>query len=1049
MKLFTFGSLYGRRCHVLLLFIFCSVFAVQGQYYSQGRFWEPNPQVYSFIKYTDLSSVDYYTGTINVDIPFYTYKDSDFEVPVSFSYSSNGYRPNIPAGPVGMGWFINAGGFITREVRGEKDEAWRGFYKWYKNGDADYSNIQSKGTADSLIRIQNPDETNLSFDASASLYIDTGHWRYWNKNYVHDKVDAIESEPDIFSFNFFGHKGRFNMGPSKKVFIYATNHPSGEYSVDLTSFPSKIIIKTGDGYKYTFEKTNSKMGRYGPEHDSKAQDDNPLLYWPLTNIKAPNGREIIFSYTEPEKSQKSTPSYYSTGTSDNTTQTWTMEHPFDNYDYNHESEIKEKQEPETEYVVQLKDIRIGDFKIDFNYVPRTPERIYYKHNGTLYNNSSCATMSILNSVDIINTKNNETIKHADFKYTSASGNPYQFLKSIEIDNVDKYEMSYTSIWDFPLHGTTGVDHFGFFNNRQVYDINDLFAGEADISKPEWYPKRTREPSFEGAVKGMLSELKYPTGGMTKYYYEANDYASFITKDPYVLLNQSDSTRKTTGGVRVKRITDYSSPTDSTYRNFDYSYYDKRHGTSSGIKLHTLRYAEKYDVSYTLRFEFWYSKWEITNDTTGWGEWKEVRFPLDFKKRIFVNMKNSNGIIPSTRDKSHIEYPEVVERRQDGTCIVYGFTSYKTVPDISSTFQFNKSLGIFTNYNPDYINDYMKEYNDYSHQRGKPTYIREYDAGGKLVKETKYKYATGRTLEKFPTIRPSVVTYYYDHIIVDDYPLIEIVKSDYLPHIYNNDFISKRTTLSYNGKKQVISEETTFENYHEPQKWILNKYQYVADLPSSEKTAVHTFMENNNIVKNPIKTQTSVKQTETSDYRITQANRFDYEAKTVGGNNMVNLSKEMETANDVPVGCADFGFDNYLYAKYAYKYNNLGQVIEVTDRGNTPTSYLWGYNGIYIVALIENVAINDLKTVNGFEGVEDSAFEEGIPDNNLQQLYEHNTNSAVTTFYYKPYIGLTKMIAPTQRFKFYEYDSAGRLIKELNDKNEPVSEYEYNIVNTNN
>lgn len=1027
MKLFAFESFNGRKYLALLLLILCPTFAAKGQFYSQGRFWQPNPQVSNFIKYTDLSSVDYYTGTVNVNIPFYTYKDNDFELPVSFSYSSNGYRPNIPAGPVGMGWFINTGGFITREVRGLKDEAGLGFHKWHKNGNPDYSDIKKQGSADEPKELTHIDEITKQRESSNTLWIDNGRWRY---------KDNTESEPDIFTFNFFGHKGKFSMGP-RKVFIYATNNPSGEYNIDLTDFPTKIIIKTGDGYTYTFEKTDSKMGRYGPEYDNDEQLNSPLLYWPLTNIKAPNGREVAFNYTEPEKSQKSTPSYHSTGTSDNTWQNWGSW--LDDYNSDHESEVKEKQELETEYVVHLQDIQIGDFKIDFNYVPRQQETIYYKRDGRVYE-ENCETMSILNSVDIINTKNNDIIKQASLDYHIAgNGNPLQFLKSIEINNEEKYEMSYFSTHTFPRHGTTGIDYFGFYNNRLTYKISDLFPGASDPLNPSRYSSQTREPSFQGAIKGMLSEVIYPTGGRTRYYYEANDYSAFIKKDRNVLLNEDNTARIPTGGVRIKRITDYSTPADSTYRDFDYSYYDKEDGSSSGIKLHTFRYTESYNISYEFEFKFDYYRYVTDNRP------ERVEFTQKIGKHIFVNMKNSNGIIPSTRDKSHIEYPEVIERRQDGSCIVYGFTSYKNRPDKSSTYWFSKSLGHFPTYNPDYIDNYLKEYDDYSNQRGKPMHVKQYNANGKLIKEIKYNYDTGRNLATFPTVRPSVYSYYYNNIVVDDYLLSETVKTDYLFGNYQRE----KTKLSYNSKKQIVEEETTFENYYETQKWVLNKYQYVSDLPSSEKTAVHTFMENNNVVKNPIRTQTSAKQTKNGNYRIIKANKFDYEAKTVGNNNMVNLSKHMDASNDIPTDCADFNFDNYLHAKYTYKYNYLGHVIEVIDRANIPSSYIWGYNGLYIVALMENVTIKNLKNINGLEEVENFVFEEGIPENVLNMLYGQNNNSATTVFYYKPYVGLAKMIAPTQRINFYEYDSTGRLIKALNERSEPISEYEYNIGNSNN
>ena len=51
-----------------------------------------------------------YTGAMTFSLPLYTYEDPDFTIPAQHS------------GTVGYGWRLNAGGVITREVRGLPDE---------------------------------------------------------------------------------------------------------------------------------------------------------------------------------------------------------------------------------------------------------------------------------------------------------------------------------------------------------------------------------------------------------------------------------------------------------------------------------------------------------------------------------------------------------------------------------------------------------------------------------------------------------------------------------------------------------------------------------------------------------------------------------------------------------------------------------------------------------------------------------------------------------------------------------------------------------------
>ena len=74
------------------------------------------------MKYGDSFSSNLNQGTLSLDIPFYTYSDEDFTIPISLSYHADGYRQNIQSGPEGLGWSLSASGAITREVRGIPDE---------------------------------------------------------------------------------------------------------------------------------------------------------------------------------------------------------------------------------------------------------------------------------------------------------------------------------------------------------------------------------------------------------------------------------------------------------------------------------------------------------------------------------------------------------------------------------------------------------------------------------------------------------------------------------------------------------------------------------------------------------------------------------------------------------------------------------------------------------------------------------------------------------------------------------------------------------------
>ncbi|HKG07816.1 MAG TPA: hypothetical protein VKB19_15210 [Pedobacter sp.] len=62
------------------------------------------------------------TGTVNINIPLYEIKAHDISVPISISYSALGLKMGQEAGPVGMGWELNAGGKLNRQINGLDDE---------------------------------------------------------------------------------------------------------------------------------------------------------------------------------------------------------------------------------------------------------------------------------------------------------------------------------------------------------------------------------------------------------------------------------------------------------------------------------------------------------------------------------------------------------------------------------------------------------------------------------------------------------------------------------------------------------------------------------------------------------------------------------------------------------------------------------------------------------------------------------------------------------------------------------------------------------------
>jgi YD repeat-containing protein len=72
--------------------------------------------------------VDLYTGKLQASLPILTLESSDIKIPISIAYTAGGgVKPQDLITTTGIGWMINAGGSITRTVRGLPDEMANGY----------------------------------------------------------------------------------------------------------------------------------------------------------------------------------------------------------------------------------------------------------------------------------------------------------------------------------------------------------------------------------------------------------------------------------------------------------------------------------------------------------------------------------------------------------------------------------------------------------------------------------------------------------------------------------------------------------------------------------------------------------------------------------------------------------------------------------------------------------------------------------------------------------------------------------------------------------
>ena len=67
-----------------------------------------SPEMWTIFHFGDNFQTDPNQGTLGLRIPIFHYTDERFDIPVELCYNTaGGYRPNIQAGPFGLGWTLS------------------------------------------------------------------------------------------------------------------------------------------------------------------------------------------------------------------------------------------------------------------------------------------------------------------------------------------------------------------------------------------------------------------------------------------------------------------------------------------------------------------------------------------------------------------------------------------------------------------------------------------------------------------------------------------------------------------------------------------------------------------------------------------------------------------------------------------------------------------------------------------------------------------------------------------------------------------------------
>ena len=951
----------------------------------------PSAETFSLIRYGETQP-DLYTGAFSYQVPVFTYKDLDFNIPVSLNYRFDGYKPAMARGSLGLGWSLSTGGVITREVRGVPDEQ----YLYGDNGygvGGWYYTVQKMNTLDTL------------------HYYRHGPWPYIDGGVVNsgidlfgavpcfktpaaiqslirrDQIASFEACPDLFHFNIDGVSGSFILGPDGVWHVFGDNVPFDLFTIELIpvqSYPGShgihpapaIRLIRKDGYQFCFggDFAHTEFGRGNSQTLSADEADILFTAFHLNEIIAPNGRTVHYIYREEvQHEQCSTliPNRTLSGIEEVDVHNMQLdEHPYSKFSFLLSG-------------IDVDDIPVYRFSYE-NKLHDEYESGNYENpvNSGVWDVSSVGLaldpfQKRLSSIVVLNAEG-DTVRNVVLSHSYSSSSaaaPKMFLRTVSdsYSGITEFHYNNDSQTDkYPYSDTKGIDHWGYWNGKQNAHTAAGFIPVATTSQQDTtlylLSSTSRNPSFSYAKYGALNRIIYPTGGESQIDYEAHGVPKMVIDE-----NESGPQLKSNyfniipGGVRVKRII----AVDGSRRDTTSFCYDE------GELLFMPRYCalERFNVATS-------SIPGVHIGIVPWG------FAIGLSPQSGLNLFNG----------THIGYRNVNILHPGGARTENRFAGYADNPDVRSMQQSGKLYTMGSDYiscgpdEYDHLQRYLLPCHDGSLMRGKLLNAKEYTADSVLIEETSYSYLSLFAFEC--TIGENVISTMVKNFILY---YSAMPGSQERTIYFDNGSTTIKTLIEYDSIGREISNKTVHENSQSAQSsytsyndigWISRRilsttrdgdefitgyksYLYESDNPEAPFRNPQPSIVNELIVNKPVLIP--------SDSEPWGANML-----TADGTNRVRASTITY-------------YDNYFPRR-------------ITSPGGRYTEYTWDVYGRNITG----------KTTN--------------------------SDSNTWSYTWKDLIGLASETDPAGFRTDYVYDCKGRLHRIIDNDGNLVSEHGYHLIN---
>lgn len=514
----------------------CTIFYGQDQNgFDLPEVIPPSPTVANLMTFEEVP-VDHYSGQPDISIPLYA-KNLGFgiQMPLALRYNTMGVRINSRSGWAGTGWSLEAGGVISRTVRGTADEEQLGGLNGVEIGIFHNNDFWNYGT----------------FSGFAQQEF------IWNAGGTSSQ--KYDHQPDLFQFSVMGLSGRFTIVKDLTTNTLSPKLLTKNLNVKIdinyhaTTFAlESFIITDTNGNKYTFDvlerlqsDTIVAIKYFNGEPGTSGSTTTTTNAWYLSKIESPNNIELAsFNYTNVYVEYLTAVSRTENSVLNQPNWTQLMEIPYNPYvisprsSYSHISSS-------------------GNTK---------------KLSNITFNDGSSLDFTITNS------------------HPETTGAILQEIKIKKADGQNLKSFSFTYEETDRLWLTKVKETAGSLSNSYHIDYNDKGnLASFDSVSDDWGYNVGTERSLCGLSaidrsaiqKGVLTSITYPTGGAKSFVFEPHK----ITYQGNTMLTDDEYRDKNPDNWNVQSLSiDY----DSNLHNS---------AEFSGLIPHTLVIGQKQEVVY--------------------------------------------------------------------------------------------------------------------------------------------------------------------------------------------------------------------------------------------------------------------------------------------------------------------------------------------------------------------------------------------------------------------------------------------------------------------